>query len=255
MNCEDIARLAPLHLSGELHAPLATEYREHLSACSRCAEELEQQRHLDTLVRENICSEQMDSTALEQRIREQIGSPAVSRWKRPVAIGAGVAAMFVAGILLYRMALNPHPQRVCLDAARDYRTEVIDREPRRWLSDPDAVADLAQRIRVPASLIPALTPSGYHLEHGKLCRLEGRVFLHLVYAQGAKTFSVYLRQVNDDNASHSGGKATPGRLVYETESGGERVAYFESGSLQAMLVTDQPSEPATDLERFAARVL
>ena len=44
--------------------------------------------------------------------------------------------------------------------------------------------------------------AGYHMEHAKLCRLNGRIFLHVVYSDGSREFSLFLRQP-DSQASHN----------------------------------------------------
>src|SRR5690349_4765987 len=77
----------------------------------------------------------------------------------------------------------------CSEAVRDHRIEVIESSPRRWLDNPAALQALAAKQGLP---VPK--PAGYQLERGKLCRLQGRIFLHLVYSDGSHEASLYLRE-------------------------------------------------------------
>ena len=77
-------------------------------------------------------------------------------------------------------------------------TMVVDREHRTWYLDEQAVRALADREGVSPSVVSGLAANGYRLECGKLCRLDGRPFLHLVYANGARKLSVYVRPRDAD---------------------------------------------------------
>lgn len=247
MTCNDIATLCPAYLSGEMDAPSSGEFAEHLRTCRECAGEVERQVALDSLLRRSIVSQEVDTAALDQRVRAQISSEKHSFSARWLAVAAGVVAMLLAGGLAYRTMFGPRAPRLCVDAARDHWVEVTRREHRRWLSDPNAIADLAQHSGISASLIPRLAPAGYRFEHGKLCRLTGQVFLHLVYAQDGNEISVYLRPLDKQAFSGAG--------LHEADSGREHIAYFQTSQLTAMFVTDQSSAAALSLARSARRVL
>jgi len=254
MNCKDIATFCPLYLSGELDAPRTLTFAQHLQTCEACAGEIEEQTRLDALLRSSVLYEQIDSAALDQRIREHIASerPAFSiRW---LAAAAGIAAMLLAGTLGYRAVVASHPPPLCVEAARDHRNEVTDRQLRRWLTDPKAIADLARKIGLPESLVTAPVAAGYRLERGKLCRLDGRTFLHLVYAQGAREFSSYLRLL-DAQPRAGFTRETTAKVVHKADSGREHIAYFQTGQLTAMFVSDESGDAALSFARFAARAL
>jgi hypothetical protein len=90
-----------------------------------------------------------------------------------------------------------------------------------------------------------LAPAGYRLEFGKLCRLDGRIFLHLVYTRDGREFSAYLRRPD----------AEPLAGIHEAGAGHEYIAYFETRQLSALFVTDQSREAALSLARSAAKAL
>jgi hypothetical protein len=254
MNCEDIAKLGPLYLSGELDSSRTREFTEHLEACRTCAGELQWQTQLDAFVRSSVLSEEINSAPIEQRIRELTAAKRPWFSARRLLVAAGVTAILLAGTLGYRAAFMPQPPRLCVDAAQDHRNEVTHQQHRRWLSDPTAIADLAESNGFRVSLT-ALAPAGYHLERAKLCRLDGYVFLHVVYAQGTLEFSAYLRSL-DSQPVHGPMRETVGGMhPQETDAGHEHVAYFRTSQLVAIFVTDQSSKAALSLARFAVGVL
>ncbi|MGH9584970.1 MAG: anti-sigma factor family protein [Bryobacteraceae bacterium] len=253
MNCMEIETLCPLYLSGELDTQHAAGFSEHLDSCHACADKVEQWIRLDSLLLRNASSEEFDCAALDRRIRQNIASRGPSFPTRWLAATAGIAVAFSIGLLIHRTVFSP--PRLCVAAANDFRDEVILGEHRRWLSNPMAVANLAQRNGLSGSLITTLAPSGYHLEHGKLCHLNGRAFLHLVYAKGTSEVSIYLRPLDHQRLSGPVRGTANGRLLYEAEAGPEHIAYFQTGQLTAMFVTDQSSATALALARSAAFAL
>jgi len=254
MNCKDIATLRPLYLSGELDPARQLAFAEHLRECDVCRAELEQHKRLDALLRSSVLSEQIDSTVLEQRIRSRISDRNFSRAPM-LAVAAGIGAILMAGGLGYRTLFPVKEPRLFSDAAQDHRSEVIRQQHRTWLSDPNLIADLAQRNGISPSLAATLAPPGYRLVQAKLCRLDGRTFLHLVYAQGARDFSAYLRGMDTQPLPGAIRETATGKLLHEADVGHEHVASFQNGKLTAMFVTDQSGAAALSLARFAAERL
>ncbi len=146
---------------------------------------------IDAQLRSAICAEHLDTAALDARILHQLNRRRIYRGKWIAAIS--VAAMLTIVIGGFRLLSN-RDAAICNDAARDHRMEVTDHAQRRWLSDPAAVLSLAATRGLPAAPVAAMAPDGFKFEHGKLCRLGGQVFLHLVYTDGAQEVSVYLRK-------------------------------------------------------------
>jgi negative regulator of sigma E activity len=94
-----------------------------------------------------------------------------------------------------------------------------------------------------------VAPAGYRLVEGKLCRLDGRLFLHLVYANGLANFSVFLRRPD--------GKASVGtnRAILVATLGAEHIAAFDDTELSALIVTEQSGNAALAFARSAVAVL
>ena len=234
MNCNDRSDLASRYFSGELDAARAAEFAEHLKACASCARDQE----VDTQLRK-LSAEPLDTAPLDREIRSRIARNAQMRrmW-----IKVGIAAAFVIGILVYRY--RSAPESIYAAAAQDHQREVVEHQRRAWISNRSEIDTLAARQGISAAEIAAISEPGYHLDHAKLCRLNGRVYLHLVYSGGARDFSVFLRPPDSPRIE---------RVEIEGV-GNECVATFETPHVTALVVTAGSTEAAV-IAQAAARVL
>ncbi len=238
MNCAAVLNLAPLYLSGELEPERAVEVAAHIKDCASCAWELGQQRALDAVLRETVLAEKVDSSRVERNVRLVVGEP--------VGQGSGRRWMFAlaglaATLLLVVFLMRARP--VYAAAAKDHRIEIVELQPRQWSTERAAIAALAQRQGVTDSAIDRIAPAGYHLAQGKLCFLDGKIFLHLVYANDAGKLSVFLRPADRIEAVHA------------ERHGAEHVAGFQDGNLSAVFVTEQSGDAAVRFARSAAAVI
>jgi anti-sigma factor RsiW len=233
MNCNDVQELSPLYRTGELDPERAAALIAHLAACRDCARDVE----LDERLRQAVLAEAVDTAAADLAIRRRLSREIRVRrlW-----IAAGVAAMLVVAFVVNRALAGS--KAVVAAAALDHRREVIDHERRIWFSEPDQLDALAARQGISASAPTAI--AGYRMEHAKLCRLNGRIFLHVVYSDGSREFSLFLRQPDSEGFT----------TVRVASSGGEQVAAFETGHALAMIVTDRASD-AAEFARIAAAAL
>jgi anti-sigma factor RsiW len=237
MNCNDASELSPLYLSGELDAARAAELAAHLDACPDCARAVE----LDSRLRRAVLAERLDTTRADLEIRRRIGRQ--QRWRR-VSIATGIAAMLAVGIVVYPRVYHvvTRDSAVYAAAAQDHRREVVDHERRTWISQTEQVDALAARQGISAP--PPASIAGFHLEHGKLCRLNGHLFLHLVYANGHRDFSLFLRQPDSTDVAAD-------RVA---DVGNECVAGFKTARTAGLVVTTEARD-AAEIARTAAAAL
>ncbi len=241
MNCAEVLEILPLYLSGELDADRVAVVRAHFGSCPACARELLQQTELDAHVRQGILAEELDTRSLDGRIRQQIaGGRPGRRW---IGIAAAVAVALFLTALVYRFAAGAGS--VYAAAARDHRSEVILHQHRTWLTDRSSLESLAAREGVARSAVFNVAPPGYHLDRAKFCRLAGNVFLHLVYSDGTREFSVFLR--SRDAARPDG--------VQSVDLEPERLAVFRTEGLDGMVVTDGSIQDALKFARSAQAAL
>jgi anti-sigma factor RsiW len=232
MNCKDIAELAPLYVSGELERGQADPFRAHLAECRSCAAQVQQLVAMDARLRDAFSSDLPDAARIEQSVRGRISR---ERW---IMLAAAAAALVFASILGYR-ALRP--ESLFADAARDHRLEVVEHQPRHWRTDPAEIEKLAARYGLSNM---AVAPVGYRLEHAKMCGLDGKPALHLVYSNSAQEFSVFV-QMRTSSAE--------GLRAANVES--ENVAAFQTDRLKGVVVTAGSSGDCLEFTRFAERLL
>jgi anti-sigma factor RsiW len=230
MTCKEIAALTPAHLSGELEPELRVDFEEHVARCQSCAHELEQLAGADARLREALNQPLPDASAIQRRVRGRIVSEARRRW------AMAAAAAVILAISGYALLTS---NRVLREAALDHRLEVGLHQPRRWRTGEAEVAKLAARYSLTDP--SALAPAGFHLEKAKMCGLAGKPALHLVFTDGTREVSVFVRDVKNRQS------------VSESEAGGEHLASFADGRLQIVVASDSQAECA-EFARNAARV-
>ncbi len=240
MNCADVVTLSPLYLAGELDPSRAAEFQTHLETCPACARAIASQTELDARLREAVLAQDPDPASVNRRIRMRIAHP---RW---IIRAAGIAAALLLASLGYTVWSNGRVSQLYSDAALDHRREVIDHKQRTWATDRAAIDGLAQRHGLSASVLARLAFPGYRLDRGKLCRLAGRVYLHLVYSNGSSEFSVFLRQPS--------GEPVPNTLQ-SADRGEEHLASAKTDILAAVVVTDQSTDAARQFAGLTASIL
>jgi len=240
VNCGDVVTLSALYLAGELDPSRAAEIRKHLETCAVCAHSFAKQAELDARLRDSLLAENQDTEALDRRIRQKIARP------RMVRTAAGIAAMLLIALLGYQAWSNARVSRLYADAAVDHHREVVDRQPRSWVTGREAIDALVQRQLLPPSTLSRFASAGYRLERAKLCRLAGRIYLHLVYSNGGGEVSVFLRR--------PGGDPVPDTLR-STNRGEEYLASVKTDLVAAVVVTDQSSQAARQFATLATSTL
>jgi hypothetical protein len=244
MNCSDITAFAPLYLAGELDSARAGAFARHLRGCPACRRELEHQTALDELLRTSILAEPVDNSSVDERVRASIGAGRHTS-RRWMFTAAGIAAVLLLAALGYRMLVSSRAKPMYAAAARDHRMEIVDRQPRKWFTDDASIQGLAGRVGLAGSVIAAFAPARYHLVQGKLCFLNGRVFLHLVYKDESGNFSLFIGPSDDSTLAG----------IHTNTFAAEHVAGFQHGALSALIVTEQPSDSVMRLAKYAETVL
>ncbi len=250
MNCPDIAELSPLYLARELPAAQLREFEAHLGGCRSCAMEMKQQVSMDARLRAAVSHELPETAALDRSIMRRIGVISARRRQfRRQFIGAAAALiLLMAGASAWRVRRAAAPSaspRLYADAARDHQAEVVQHQPRRWRSGSAEIDALATRYGLSGKTAATLGAASFQLEHAKICGLEGRPVLHLVYSNGAREVSLYLRR----NASKDRWN------LHETIIGKENLDTFQTDRYTAVIVAEGSRADCLQLARSAAMML
>jgi Putative zinc-finger len=266
MDCSQVAELTPLYLSGELDRERAGAIDAHLRFCASCMSAIESRARLDVRMREVIAGENVDVGAVERWIRARIPAdprdkvalipqPRLRSRRKWIATAMGVAAALLFAALSYRGLVGPRVARVYADAARDHPREVVEEAPRKWLSDRASISALAQGQGIAASVPFALSSGPYHIERARLCFLGARIYLHVVYTDGAREFSVYFHVRGSEPLPGSPREIDNGRILHTSIFDAEEVASFQTNDLIVVVVSDRYSGDALRVARLAATAL
>jgi anti-sigma factor RsiW len=236
MNCREIESLAPLYLSGELEESQREHFRAHLAECRVCASEIDRDRSLDDRLRDAASMEIPDSAPLEAAVGRRI------RFERARKMAAVAAAVLFAATVSY-WALRPKPvSRIYTDAALDHRLEVMEHQQRRWRTSPSEIDKLGARFDL--SNLAALAPAGYRLDRAKICGIDGKPTLHLVYVSGNRELSLYIRPAAGKN-----------EVLEAATVGSEHLAGFHTNRFEAVVATAGSSGECLNFARFASALL
>jgi anti-sigma factor RsiW len=242
MTCSDISALTPLYLADELDSAREEAFAAHLRNCPACRRELEQQTAFDEMLKASILAEAVDSSSVDHRVRTSIGAGQRTS-RRWMSTAAGIAAAVLLAVVSYRTMVSSRTKPIYAAAARDHRMEIVDGQPRKWFTDDASIQGLAGRVGVP--VVAAFVPAGYHLAQGKLCTLNGRVFLHLVYRDESGNFSLFIGP--SDDSAFAG--------IHTNNLAAEHVAGFQHDGVSALIVTEQPGDSALYLAKYAQTIL
>lgn len=233
MNCSEISILTPLFLSGELDPGRTGAVVEHLNVCETCGREVREQRALDQRLQRTIGDEPIDTSRIEQRIKASIAAGS----RRRVVATLGIAAVLAMSVIGYQALVRSQTNAIYRAAADDHRREIVEHQPRPWQTDAASIARLAQRVGMSASTLEGISPAGYRLAQGRLCLLNGRLYLHLVYTDAHSNTSIFLRSVG-----------TPSFRSGDAESfGHEHVSGVRKDQLIALVVSDESDAAAARL--------
>jgi anti-sigma factor RsiW len=217
-------------------------FAAHIAGCSACAARIAADRNLDATLRSAFGGFEPDAGRLEQALRWHISADRRRRHRAWAGAIAATVALLAGGALAWSRWTSP-PQWFS-DAAFDHRTEVVDRQPRRWRSSDTELAGLAAANGLRLEQVTSLAATGYRLERAKICGIDGERMLHLVFFNGTRRYSVFV-------SPHPG----PAVTVRSIRRGAEQMAGFETGRFRGLVVSDGSAAECAELARAAERRL
>ena len=237
-DCAHIRTRAPLYLSGEMDAEEHDAFAAHLAKCAACAAKIGEDRSLDATLRSALGAFEPDTSRLEQALLLKISADRRRRRQAWAGAIAAAVALLAAGVLAWARWTSP-PQWYS-DAALDHRTEVVDRQPRRWRSSDSELAGLAAANGLKLEQVKSLAAAGYQLDRAKICGIYGQRMLHLVFSNGTRSYSIFVSR-----------HAAPAETVRTIRRGAEQVAGFETGHFRGLVVSDGSAAECAELAHAA----
>jgi hypothetical protein len=194
---------------------------------------------IDAQLRAAFTEELPDASAIQVAVRKRI---AAERFRRLAALAS--AAAILLAVVGYAVFASTRGANVYGDLAKDHRREVMDGQPRDWKTNGAEMALLIAYYEVSPAMVNGFAPSGFHLEHAKTCGMAGKPVLHLVYSDGSRKVSVYVRK-----------RSGPPIRTGSTSIDAEEVTAFTHDGFDAAVVTVGSSAECQAWARHAALVL
>jgi anti-sigma factor RsiW len=200
MNCSEAKELIQLYVDNELDARTTLETQRHLEACSSCSHVLDAYLTQDRALRMAARSTKVDSNRLRQNILAAIrNEPQVPRSNRSIfsarkRIAAIVTLAVSVTLVSVILGLMPGFEgNVYASAATDHADHCSIQKTVGAVTDPGELLGLVEQYGN-MKAVPDVSPFGYGNPRGRLCRVAGLKFLHLVYYhESQEPLSVFLR--------------------------------------------------------------
>ncbi len=200
MNCEEAKGLIQLYLDDELDARNTLAVQQHLELCDDCSREFNVLLDQDRSLRQAALAETVDSSNLRADILKAIGQQApaaqtttkisrlthrlkISAWPRAAVFVLAIGAALVVLRLLQTPQIN---ESVCAAVIADHTAhDSAGNMMGAMIINPE---ELERFVRTFARLnaTPDLSAFGYGNPRGRICKLDGIEFLHLIYYHPAQ---------------------------------------------------------------------
>ena len=206
MNCDEVREIIQLYLDDELEGRDTLNVQRHLEACSACSHLLDSFLEQDRMLKEQARVENVESNKVRERILNAIRvefSQSRRRWNVLASwryggpwrrIAAIAVLSTVAGVLLLRSGPPQVPgQSVYAAVVSDHADHCSADSPVGAIRNGDELDHLSA-VYGKLRRTPNLLAFGYRDPAGRTCKVNGTVFLHLVYyCSDQPPISMFLR--------------------------------------------------------------
>jgi len=257
MNCDELEFLTPLYLTSELDATRLAEFEQHLGRCTLCGRNLEAIRLCDDLLLNARHEKPFNTEKVRQRVSNEIRRSTRRRFlfARPVyalRIGGALLSLIVLGI--YITWPRSLPQSVYAAAQGDHYIEVVQQSDRPWLETPDEIKAFVLDELGEVDFLDQLTPAGYHLARALHCYLLKERYVHLVYQNGTRDISIFVRP-RDAELPGPPVEIANGCGLHAASVNKFEIAGFQSRRYRVFLVGDLSRAESLQIARRAAAIM
>lgn len=240
MDCREVKNNIHPFMDNELDDRTSQMVKEHLSACPLCSLELEQEKKIDFLIKNNIPKEKA-SYELKETILNRIAKleeKRISRFASPVLKPAligitGVVLIFISFSLLnrpfpvYSEAVGEHIQflqgKIPISISSDKPSEV-----NKWL-----LGQLDFKV-----MTPDLSSQGVMLQGARVCDIKGKKAAYLMYAKNEHNLSVFMFDAKSLKFPKAKRVSVNDKLFYvDKERGYNSVLWLDDG-IACVFVSD-----------------
>jgi len=199
-DCERTREVLGPYADNELEGLPTSQMAAHLEQCVRCRRELEIIQSQKRLLASAIKNSSYDTTTLRASIEaatfrrrsfllSKVNVLGVPAWSLAVSL----ILLMLGSIYFFRRFETAQPSSLYLAAANDHRTGSAASDATDWVQAESAIAEKANKILNMKTRLPHSFGSNYTLARARLCQLDGKSFLHLVYeAPDGSTASLFI---------------------------------------------------------------
>ena len=246
MNCSEVQYYGPLYHSGELEEPFLQDFEQHMEACASCEETIRREQATDNALR-LLSDEPVDTTRVREEILVNIQKDLTPKNQSRITWWQGIGGMaaLLAITVVAFFALRPSaplPLTIYRDAADDHRAEVVEHMKLRWAQDDASILSLLKTVGATEELTQQITPAGFHLERARVCKLLSHRYVHLVYTDGTREVSYFLRAREGEELTGKPVVTVNGKAVYLDSVRDLSVAGFQTQGVTVLMVSDEPKE-------------
>jgi anti-sigma factor RsiW len=188
-DCKTTIPLIGLYADNELESLATSKVAEHLERCALCRRELEIIQTQKRLLAESVRNTKYDTTALRASIEAATIRRAPFSFRslhlsRAKAWGMSATVILLASVaFLYFSGLvgNVRANSLYEAAARDHTVCSRASEGSEWAQSSSAIAQKAKAFLQMEVNLPRSVGTDYVLVRARLCQLNGKTFLHVVY--------------------------------------------------------------------------
>lgn len=250
MICAEARELIQLYMDSELDSRDTLEVQQHLAGCSACSSLLDWLLKQDELLRESARAEARDNAHILEQIvaavRRESGWAANPRLRVLRAAAAVLAAVAVAGLLVYSGLLTGHNSPVYAAVVADHLAHCTLDKLAMAETDCDKLDRLVREYGKLART-PDLSAFGFADPRAKVCKVSGSPILHIVFHDGeGLPLSLFVRPHNPDLQKLG---------LTSVESAGRRVLSLSRSGVDVFVVSSADDERTSAIAAVVASLL
>jgi hypothetical protein len=217
-----------------------------METCATCEETIQREQATDEALR-LLSDEPVDTARIREVILVKIQQDRTPKkgfqitWWRGIGGTAALMALTLVTYLSLRPSA-PFPLTIYRDAADDHRAEVVEHMKLRWAQDDASILSLLKTVGATEELTQQITPVGFHLDRARICKLLSHRYVHLVYSDGTREVSYFLRSREGEELTGKPIVTVNGKAVYLDSVRDLSVAGFQTQNVTVLMVSDEPRE-------------
>lgn len=240
MDCWEFKNNIYAFMDGELDGQISQMVKEHISVCPLCGLELEQEKKIGSLIRNNIPKEKA-SYELKEAILNRIARFEKKRIPRfvfpalkPVLIGVTGALLI---FILFSLLNRPFP--VYNELVKEHIQFLQGKIPISISSDKPSEVNRWLQVKLDFKVMtPDLSSQGVTLQGARLCDIEGKKAAYLMYAKNEHSLSVFMFDAKSLKFPRAKRVSVNDKLFYvDKERGYNSVLWFDDG-IACVFVSD-----------------